>query len=316
MALYFNGNKIIGSDGTCSADKVSLDDTNLSYEADDVQEAFEKVTKSLTYDEYEALTDAEKNNGTIYLITDVNGDGQSFQPVIYSEEEREIGVWTDGKPLYEKTLNLNVTNSGDRFDISNLHIDTMVQMVGFIHQTGGNNPSVPYSSSPNDYALPYYSFSDDSIHAIYAGSYNQTTWVITIRYTKTTDTAGSGTWTPQGIPAVHYSTDEQIVGTWIDGSTVYEKTVVSTSELTRGTTNQIELGTTNVKDFVSVEGFASYGSNNSYIPLPYGDRANSNICITTITKSGTANIYIGTDYTSPSTVNLVIITIRYTKSST
>ena len=26
-----------------------------------------------------------------------------IQPVIYSTEEREIGVWTDGKPLYQKT---------------------------------------------------------------------------------------------------------------------------------------------------------------------------------------------------------------------
>ena len=48
---------------------------------------------------------------------------------------------------------------------------------------------------------------------------------VTIRYTKTTDQAGSGQWTPQGVPAVHYSEDEHIIGTWIDGSTLYEKTV-------------------------------------------------------------------------------------------
>ena len=58
---------------TPSADQVSLDDTDLAYEADNVQEALWKITKSLTYAEYGALTEEEKNNGTIYLITDANG---------------------------------------------------------------------------------------------------------------------------------------------------------------------------------------------------------------------------------------------------
>lgn len=33
----------------------------------------------------------------------------------------------------------------------------------------------------------------------------------------------------------HYSTDEQIVGTWIDGSTLYEKTYAVTSAISIGT---------------------------------------------------------------------------------
>ena len=56
------------------------------------------------------------------------------------------------------------------------------------------------------------------------GSFALTSYVITIQYTKTTDTAGSGTWTPQGVPAVHYSTAEHVIGTWVDGKTLYEKT--------------------------------------------------------------------------------------------
>ena len=47
--------------------------------------------------------------------------------------------------------------------------------------------------------------------------------ILTIWYTKDSDTAGSGSWTPSGVPAVHYSTDEQVVGTWIDGRTIYQK---------------------------------------------------------------------------------------------
>ena len=45
-----------------------------------------------------------------------------------------------------------------------------------------------------------------------------------LKKTKTTDVAGSGTWTPQGVPTVHYSTDEQVIGTWL-GETLYQKTL-------------------------------------------------------------------------------------------
>ena len=58
---------------TPSADQVSLNDADLAYEADNVQEALEKVIKTLTYAEYEALTEEEKNNGTLYFITDADG---------------------------------------------------------------------------------------------------------------------------------------------------------------------------------------------------------------------------------------------------
>ena len=48
--------------------------------------------------------------------------------------------------------------------------------------------------------------------------------IVTFQYTKTTDQPGSGTWTPEGQLAHHYSTSEKIVGIDTDGSTLYEKT--------------------------------------------------------------------------------------------
>ena len=46
----------------------------------------------------------------------------------------------------------------------------------------------------------------------------------TIFYTKTADTAGQGSWTTDGTPAHHYSTTEKVIGTWIDGKPLYERT--------------------------------------------------------------------------------------------
>ena len=70
---------------------------------------------------------------------------------------------------------------------------------------------------------------------------------LTMQYTKTTDTAGSGKWTPQGVPAIHYSTDEQVIGTWIDGSTLYEKTIFEQPTYSSHTAS-IAIGNINVRN--------------------------------------------------------------------
>ena len=114
--------------------------------------------------------------------------------------------------------------------------------------TSGNDVAIPHNISNIDnicaytgYALlpngsGYVNYADNGYYVeMHEASRTNTMWkigssiapqigslIIVLRYTKTTDTAGSGTWTPQGVPAVHYSTDEKVVGTWIDGSTIYE----------------------------------------------------------------------------------------------
>lgn len=85
------------------------------------------ITKSLTQAQYDALTPAEKSNGTIYLISDSDIPSENVfydnteggleatnvqsaidelaenSGVSYSTEERIIGTWVDGESLYEKT---------------------------------------------------------------------------------------------------------------------------------------------------------------------------------------------------------------------
>lgn len=205
MALYINGNKT-GGGGGGNADVVHL-----------------------TQAEYDALPPTKLTDDKVYMITDANGDGSQFQPVIYSEDEREIGVWTDGKPLYQKTLDFGTVSATKEVDVSSLNIDTFVnskiRIQGSVFQfadTVANDKRLlqVYFDTENDrLGLDISNFS----------SYTANNIFITIQYTKTTDTAGSGTWTPQGVPAVHYSTDEQVVGTWIDGSTIYQRTIHLTS---------------------------------------------------------------------------------------
>ena len=171
----------------------------------------------LKWDEYCALTPEEKMNGTTYYITDVNGDGSDFQPVIYSEDEREIGVWTDGRPLYEKTYTFNTTliaQGSGRWtptEIDGSNISTIVDCKSLI----------------SGYFWAFSALIDNGVVNVvnpYSGSIDIDTLVL--RYTKTTDQPGSGTWTPQGVPAVHYDGNEKVVGTWF-GETLYEKTLNS-----------------------------------------------------------------------------------------
>jgi hypothetical protein len=111
--------------------------------------------------------------------TDAAGSGgyqaYGFSPIIYSETEREIGVWIDNKPLYAKTVTTN-------------------------------------GSVPSGAVL----ISREVINANYD----------LILYTKSSDTAGSGSYNTLGVPNVHYSTDEQVIGTWM-GETLYQKCVAT-----------------------------------------------------------------------------------------
>ena len=159
------------------------------------------------------------------------GKGEYYSPIIYSTEEREVGVWIDGKPLYKKTCYAqNVTSSASVVDASFLEIN--YQLVGYetnrIKMGGVYNGAIFVPSSiSTSAALRVYVNSNGlqcNIEGLGSGLYADDVY-FTILYTKTTDTPGSGSWASNGVPAHHYSTDEQVVGTWIDGSTVYEKTI-------------------------------------------------------------------------------------------
>ena len=182
--------------------------------------------QELTYAQYLALTDAQRSNGTNYFVTDINGDGSEFQPVIYSDAEREVGVWYDGKPLYQKTFYCNPKVSINANSWGN--IATISEVVNVIKTEAVNNESGEYA---------YYSVagfcSSSKVLSVLNPRNNaiiQVEWV-TFWYTKPTDAAGSGIWTPQGVPAHHYSTSEQVIGTWVDGSTLYEKTFTGSATM-------------------------------------------------------------------------------------
>lgn len=201
--------------------------------------------REVTTAEYEALPSSKLTDGVLYCIKDGNGDAYSFPPLIFSLQEREIGVWIDGKPLYQKTVSLEYQTASGNYQVYQhgiANIDQCVSFDGYLFFSDGIQKNRDEAA---DLKNTMFAFSPTDImwNIGTTWNYSQPTAVVaTLRYTKTTDVAGSGTWTSQGALACHYSTDEHVVGTWIDGSTLYEKTAILPEEIEVHQTNWTATG--------------------------------------------------------------------------
>lgn len=108
-----------------------------------------------------------------------------------------------------------------------------------------------------------------------------------------------------------YSTNEHVVGTWIDDSSVYEK-VVDLGTLPNNTTKNVAHGISNLGLIISAD-FVAKDTNNQYIQMPF-----------TVAQSGYINYQVSVYLTN---TNIVIeagsnrstysgyAILRYTKSA-
>lgn len=278
----------------------------------------------LTYAEYQALTPEQQLDGTEYFITDINGDGQDFQPIIYSEEEREIGVWIDGKPLYEKTINVGTITTSTTVAHGIDNLDTIIDYSGFGKYAGTDKTVMPFQNPASSYGFGINTYDGTNLVVAKADSLgsNVSDCYMTLRYTKTTDQAGSGTWTPQGVPAHHYSNDEQVVGTWIDGSTLYEKTLIFNNvEVTQSdSTCELVHDVSNIGSFKRViEAYVDFSGGQNWIPAINAVTTSSSNDYTVQWAVGDTSIRLinRQSITLDASVNRsYLFTIQYTKSST
>ena len=107
-----------------------------------------------------------------------------------------------------------------------------------------------------------------------------------------------------------YSTNEINTGVkWIDGSTIYKKTI-NVGTLPNNTTNLVNHNISNIGTIIEIKGTAYESSTTNTIPLPYvGDTLNATVKI--FTTSSVINIWAGTDRSGYSGY----ITLYYTKSA-
>jgi len=171
---------------------------------------------------------------------------------LYSTDEKMIGQWIDGKPLYQKTVT-----------------------------TGGNVPS----------------------GATLIQRTTQTGYD-TILYTKTTDSPiaiGSDT---------DYSTDEKIVGTWIDGKPLYQRLYYSDDITITSSWQELPLNLPRTNNPIVFMKYGFFIKNDGEIfPLPY---ANTGDYLITYSFTATGNISIKSG--SKRTGDLYFI-VNYTKTT-
>lgn len=148
---------------------------------------------------------------------------------IYSTTEKIIGQWTDGRPIYQKTFSVTTPSSTTTgttiLASSNLSgVKDVVKMTmnymnsnnalrvieGSMATDGTATPDVPIIYV--DASLNIKCFNPCSLDTSKSAK-------LTIQYTKTTDSA-----MPVGTDT-DYSTSEKIVGSWVDGKPLYQKTI-------------------------------------------------------------------------------------------
>jgi hypothetical protein len=271
-----------GGGGTGNVDDVYVNGTSV---LDSNHIAQIKSYKELTQAEYDALPSSKLTDDIMYCITDAGvTEGDTFAPIIYSLEEREVGTWTDGKPLYKKTI---YNAGGVSGNISILHsitnLDKIIHCEGTCYDGNGeyaSNSWMPFTriaGDSNNIGVERVNSTNIRLTIPTAFDTRIINIFITVYYTKTTDTPGSAQYTPLGVPAVHYSTDEQVIGTWIDGSTIYETTFEGLSQPTNGDQWVTIQGVNvpNIKDLIDCKAWG-LGSSNEQIKMALAEYSSVN----------------------------------------
>ena len=120
------------------------------------------------------------------VTTDIYAPNQK-----YSNNEQIIGTWTDGKPLYRKTLNITTNSDSFYYSCDDLDIDEVVNLYGYVKENNGTyNIPINCYERTDFYNRVYFQNTTSSIYIGTTGYYpDYVSWVITIEYTKSTDTS-------------------------------------------------------------------------------------------------------------------------------
>ena len=233
--------------------------------------------------------------------------GTIDRPMIFDTTEKVVGKWTDGRPLYQKTINFgalpNNTSKDVAHSISNLH--QVWNIKGTTINTSGSVTTIPYADGTY-----FVNVSVTSTNLTCKSNFNatsNTTTYITLQYTKTTDAANSYNYADEN----DYSTSEKIIGTWIDGSKLYQKTI-NCGSMPNNTTKAINPNITNLSNYIELKGYIYNASNTKEnYPLPYISKESiDNVGLATATSG---NIVISTwaDWTGYS----AYVVAKYTKTT-
>ncbi len=159
-----------------------------------------------------------KGDGTWAAVPIPSFDYSNTSPeaMNFSTSEKVIGTWVDGKPLYQVTkiypsVPVSLTPNTINHNIQN--VDHIFCVDASCKYNGLNEVlKLPYISSVESYNISFSNITDTSFMIRPGTDFTSIEDLeITFRYTKTNDSA--------------VASGEKIVGQWIDGSALYEKSI-------------------------------------------------------------------------------------------
>lgn len=235
-ASELSGGHTIKDDGSSMTARTGLNFIDHDVTDDSTNNETDVKPHLLNNEEFDEIMANKPSAGTV-MIANKFSKGE-----LYYTEEKMIGRWIDGKPLYQKTVavtlpdksttNTGIAGSFTAHGISNFGSLISADLVW--HDTDENtwwHNQVDYK----DYGIANYGLQVNSTTIRIISNNPSSTGIdwssrtnncyVTLKYTKTTDTAVSIG------DSTDYSTTEKIIGTWIDGKPLYQKVF----ELSTGT---------------------------------------------------------------------------------
>lgn len=149
----------------------------------------------VTQAEFDALPEERRNKGLYVIPGGGSGGSGGSAEEVYSTEERRIGTWIDGKPLYQITFYMDYNATGSSafnatFGIENCEFDEVPNINGTLYFLNGIDWPLNFTRDNSHFSA----FVDGSSH-IYCYSNARFSEIkrvtITIEYTKTTDEGGT-----------------------------------------------------------------------------------------------------------------------------
>ena len=224
----------------------------------------------------------------------------------YSTDEKVIGRWTNGKPLYQKVIDLGVLTNNKTVNHNIANIDTITDVQGMAYNSSGQFLKLSFINLSNSY---YGSLIVDKtkISVLTSGISDRSGFVV-LQFTKSTDSAVT---TIEEKPT-HYSTDEQVVGVWTNNKPIYQKTFSTTAPNAPSNGSygykSFAHGIQNLDEYVEISGVITSSEFSSMLPFftDGGYKTKFNINATEISIANDATYANG---------RKVSITVKYTKST-
>lgn len=322
---YFYGSIANSQDNSAS---ITIDGVPV-YEIYDSTVSQSGVVLPLKKGQVIALSTTFSQAATSYKIYGVQAGSNvtiipDYASACYSTQEREVGCWIDGKPLYQRSFFFNnqvITDNAWMYNILGGNL-TGIEIKDYEGYFGLENTDFVATfdyfrnndGGFNEYFTAYSTGTDINVRPNMNAGVNVILMYCTIWYTKTADVAGSGQWTPMAQPTHHYSTTEQVVGTWVDGKPLYERSFSHIN--TQSTFNDFVTidSIANVDVIASLNGIAhrQIDTFDGWIDISSRPEAQTNYSIAMRFANGNLQYRIDTYGTQ---ITDIYITVRYTKTT-